>query len=480
MAGSCGPVNLSRARLNDRHRLGKLMAMDARSRPILRSVESIVVTDQHHGRVLVLRDTQGVTDAHAVIPPMLVPIVTRFTGSATCTEIARECSRELGSTVPTAVVVRLAEELERGLYLESPAFHVARARVEREFAEASVRPPSHAGGAYHRQAHALERYIDQECLAHSDAAAREGMPKGKWVDASAAGAGDRLSDGGQDGDLSRNGAAARSPTADGHRRMVGLVAPHIDPWRGAVGYGHAYGAMRDALPACVDTFVVLGTSHAPMREPFALCRKGFDTPFGLAPADTDAIDSLAACAAGFDPYADQFNHKREHSLEFQVVFLKHLLKQRDFRIVPVLAGLGLQQSTGVDPDADPRVTRFLDGMRALVESRAGRIVVVAGADLAHVGPRFGDEVAYGHEQRAHLGHADRASLDRATSLDAKGFWAHVAGDLESRRVCGLAPIWSLLSVLKPTAATGRVLHYEQTVDKTDGSNVSHAAVGFYA
>jgi hypothetical protein len=30
------------------------------------------------------------------------------------------------------------------------------------------------------------------------------------------------------------------------------------------------------------------------------------------------------------------------------------------------------------------------------------------------------------------------------------------------------------------ATTGRVLHYEQTVDGEDGSIVSHAAVGFYA
>lgn len=454
------------------------MAMDARSRPILRSVESIVVTDPQHGRVLVLRDTQGVADEHAVIPLLLVPIVTRFTGNATCAEIARDCSRELGSTVPTAVVVRLADELERALYLEGPTFHAARARVEHEFAEASIRPPSHAGGAYHRQARALERYIDEECLAHSNGSATQARATRKSRNRESAEAG--TEDGAVDANPSGDGSSATRPTSSRRRRMVGLVAPHIDPWRGAVGYGHAYGAMRDTMPAAVDTFIVLGTSHAPMREPFALCRKAFDTPFGLVPADSEAIDSLAASAAGFDPYADQFNHKREHSLEFQVVFLKHLFKDRDFRIVPVLAGLGAHQSTGLNPEGDSRVAGFVDGMRALIESRAGRVVVVAGADLAHVGPRFGDPSAYGREQRALLDEADRASLDRAISLDAAGFWAHVAGDLESRRVCGLAPIWSLLSVLQSTAASGRVLHYEQTVDKIDGSIVSHAAVGFYA
>ena len=230
----------------------------------------------------------------------------------------------------------------------------------------------------------------------------------------------------------------------------------------------------------MDTFVLFGTSHAPMREPFALCRKSFDTPLGAALADEAGIDALAAEAVGFDPYADQFNHKREHSLEFQVIFLKHLMNGRPFRIIPVLAGLGAAQATGTNPDEDGRVGRFMDAVRELVESRPGRVVVVAGADLAHVGPRFGDAEAYGGKERGALERADRTSLEHAASLDAGGFWSHVAGDLESRRVCGLAPIWSLLRTVGGSGARGRVLHYEQTVDGEDGSIVSHAAVGFYA
>jgi len=390
--------------------------------------------------VLLLRDTQGVTDAQAEVPPPLVPIVTRFTGRATCEQIAQEASGELGVDVPVEVVVRLAGELERCLFLEGPTLQAARARVEREFAEARVRAASHAGGAYHAERRALERYVD-DCLAKANGAGAQ--------------------------------AARGSP-------MIALVAPHIDPWRGAVGYGHAYSALAAALPADADTFVLFGTSHAPMREPFALCRKAFDTPFGAVEADEASVDALAAQADGFDPYADQFNHKREHSLEFQVIFLKHLLQRRPFRIVPVLAGLGAHQMTGEDPARDTRVARFLGGVRQLVESRPGRVVVVAGADLAHVGPRFGDDRPYDETQRSALERADRASLEHATLLDARGFWSHVAADLNERRVCGLAPIWSLLQALSSSCAQGRLLHYEQTVDDGDGSVVSHAAMGFYS
>src|ERR1019366_5029376 len=112
---------------------------------------------------------------------------------------------------------------------------------------------------------------------------------------------------------------------------------------------------------------------------------------------------------------------------------KHLLKDRPFRIVPVLAGLGAQQSSGENPDGDPRIATFMDGVRDLVDSRPGRVVVVAGADLAHVGPRFGDAQPYGEEERAALEKADRASLEHAVSLDAGGVWAHAIAGLEERR-----------------------------------------------
>jgi hypothetical protein len=408
------------------------------SRPALRPVESIVVPDATHGRLLVLRDTKGVTDAHAAIPPQLVPIVARFEGALTCEQIARDASRDLGEEVPVELVVKLADELERALFLDGPRYREALARIEHDFASAAVRPASHAGGAYSDDAEELRRYLDERCL----------------------------------------DAAKPKTHAKREGRLVGLVAPHIDPWRGAVGYGHAYGAMKRALSdQDVDTFILLGTSHAPMRRPFALCRKGFATPLGTLAPDVAAIDALAD-AAVFDAYADQFNHKKEHSLEFQVVFLQHLVGKRDVKIVPVLAGLGEHQARATDPSGDSAVEAFLGALRSVVDSRGGRAVLVAGADLAHIGPRFGDERP--DESRLQELHAtDRASLGHAVAADARAFWEHVAGDLATRRVCGLAPIYSLLRAL-PQGARGDVLHYEQTVDKDDGSVVSHAAMGYFA
>jgi AmmeMemoRadiSam system protein B len=413
----------------------------ASSRPRLRPVETIIVPDRRFGRALVLRDTQGIATAHAVLPAAFVPIVARFTGHATCDAIAREVTVEAREDVPVELVVKIATDLEEALLCDGAPFKKARAAVERAFGEAAVRPASHAGGAYHAEPAKLARYIEHDCF----------------------------------GAAKKNGAGARA--GSGPSRLVALVAPHIDPWRGARCYGEAYGVLAAALPPDVDTFVLFGTSHAPMHEPFALCRKAFDTPFGPVEADLDAIDRIAN-ACDFDPYADQLNHKREHSLEFQVVFLRHLLGTRRARIVPVLAGLGEQQSTGVSPSKAAAVERFLDVVARVVDDR--RAVVVAGADLAHVGPRFGDPHALGEEERRALAATDRESLARAVRGDAEAFWEHVSSDLDTRRVCGLAPIYALLRTVGAAArATGRVGHYEQTVDPDEGSIVSHAALGFY-
>lgn len=386
-----------------------------------------------------LRDTQGVARSHAVLPMELVPIVARFTGGLTCDDIAEQVSKETGEAVSVEVVVRLATELEEGLFIDGAPYRRERARIEREFADAEVRPASHAGGAYHGDATKLADYIRDECIG-------------------------------------KTGATSAPSKANGAGALVGLIAPHIDPWRGARCYGEAYGPLKQELPADVDTFILFGTSHAPMREPFALCRKAFDTPLGRMEADKPSIDAIAA-ACDFDPYADQFNHRREHSLEFQAVFLRHLLGRRKARIIPILAGLNEQQTTGDSPSRASAVERFLDAVRKIVDTK--RAVIIAGADLAHVGPRFGDARPFDAQKRTELDATDRESLDHATRGDAEGFWAHVAGDLDTRRVCGLAPIYSLLRTVA-SGARGHVRHYEQNVDPDEGSIVSHAAVGFYA
>lgn len=408
--------------------------------PRLRPVETTFVRDRVRGQVLVLRDTEGIAPGVIVIPAELAPIVLRLDGASTPAQIAAEASRATGRSVGAALVRQLVAELDGASMLETPRFHARRGEVHRAFAAATVRRAAHAGGAYHGEAGELVRYIEDECLARAPARGAEASPRAT---------------------------------------MVGLCAPHMDLWRAAVGYGHAYRALREALDDRVDTIVLLGTSHAPMRRPFAVCAKAFDTPLGALAPDGEAIAELSR-SSRFDVREDEHLHQSEHSLEFQAVFLRHLIGERaaGARIVPVLCGLGDAPATRRDPALDADGESFVTALAALVERRAGRVLVVAGADLAHVGPRFGDPRPLDERGRERLEQRDAETIELAVERDAPGFFHQVAADLDTRRVCGLGPIYTLLRVLPE--ARGERLHYDQHIDPDEGSIVSHAALGYYA
>ncbi len=409
--------------------------------PKLRQLECVYVPAEGGGRALMLRDTEGIAPSPVVFSTKFAPILARFDGVRSVETIAAEATLATGRTVEASLVADLAAELDAAGMLDSPAFRVRRSAVVAAFRAAEVRPAHHAGGAYPGEATALRRYIEDECL-------------------------------------------ARAPARKAASALVGLTAPHMDLWRAAAGYGHAYRALAEALPDGVDTVILLGTSHALMRRPFAVCAKAFATPLGALEPDREACAALGK-ASRFDVRADEYLHKGEHSLEFQAVFLRHAIDARfagkrapEPRIVPILCGLGDAQSSGRDPALDADAESFVAALGELVERRGGRVLVVAGADLAHVGPRFGDAAPLDDRGRERLARRDAESIALAVDRDASGFFTQVQSDLDTRRVCGLGPIYTMLRVLPATK--GARLHYAQHVDPDEGSIVSHASLAYYA
>jgi AmmeMemoRadiSam system protein B len=220
-----------------------------------------------------------------------------------------------------------------------------------------------------------------------------------------------------------------------------LIAPHIDLERGLVTYARAYGVLRDL--GKVDRFVVLGTSHGPMTQLLAPTRKDYETPLGPARTDREAIDRVAS-VLGEDAFDDEFSHKNEHSIEFQTIFLK--LIHPEAEIVPLLCGsLRASVDDDTDPAGNPEVERAAEAVRAAIDD-GKKTVVVAAADLAHVGPRFGGP-KLSHELLSETEAGDRRALDFAAARDAAGWYRAVTEGGDPRNTCGLAPIYWLLRAL---------------------------------
>lgn len=259
------------------------------------------------------------------------------------------------------------------------------------------------------------------------------------------------------------GAVGEIPAAE----PVGcLVAPHIDFERGGPAYAAAYGALRAAAPAPA-TAIVFGVAHHGGEAPFTLTHKDFETPLGVVPTDTALIERLAAACRGFDPFANEILHRTEHSIEFQIVMLRHLFGEA-LTIVPILCG-GM-----FEPGADglvvpaPEATAFLDCCRDIVREMKPAITVIAGADLAHVGRRFGDDCDVTEDMTARIEIRDRADLACVCAGDPDAFHASIMSDANARRVCGHGCIYAALRAVEGSVSPGEVFHYLCAPDPVGG------------
>jgi AmmeMemoRadiSam system protein B len=391
-------------------------------KPKLRGVEVFPV--QHEGeRLIGLRDPGGYTSSVILLPLALREIVGRFDGRHSFDDIRRAVSARLGEAVTCERIEDLATALDEHGFLDSERFAERRLAIEAAFHAAAVRPASHAGGAYPGEADELR-------------AALEGFfarPAGP-------------------GPIDR--------AASGHP-VVGLIAPHIDFHRGGPAYAWAYRDLAERAQA--DVFVIFGTCHAGMEEPFALTRKDFDTPFGPVAVDQDFVEALTR-RTPLDCFAAELAHRNEHSIEFQTVFLRHLFGgRRDIRIVPVLTSFAHEaMMTGESPEDDPRVRGFLDALTETAAASRRRVAWIAGADLAHVGPRFGDAEPLDAAAMKRVESEDLEMLRAVEAGSAEWFFASVAADHDRRRICGLSPIYTLLRVLG--GRTGMLKHYGHTPD----------------
>ena len=382
--------------------------------PRLRSIEAFPV-EQDGERYLALRDPAGYTAAVVMLPLGLLDVLALFDGKHDVGQIQAAVEREHGEPVRREHIERLIGALDEHGFLESPAFGARREAMDRAFLAAASRPAGHAGSAYPDDPGRLRATMD-----------------GFFAPPAGPGAVEAFRGGG----------------------ISGLVAPHIDFHRGGPAYAWAYRDLAERGDA--DLFVVLGTCHAGMKDPFALTGKDYDTPLGPARVDRDFVQALAGRARQ-DCFGSELAHRNEHSIEFQAVFLQYLYGgRREITIVPVLTSFVHEAlARGVGPEEDARVPAFLDALRDTVAASGRRATFIAGADLAHMGPRFGDPSPVSPAGLTAIDREDRQMLAAVEAGDAATFFESARQDGDRRRICGLSPIYILLRMLDGRRGTLR-------------------------
>ncbi len=252
--------------------------------------------------------------------------------------------------------------------------------------------------------------------------------------------------------------------------LKALISPHIDLEIGKKIYTAAYTVLRGLSPKKIFLF---GTGHSLHDNYISLTEKDYETPLGIARTDKDIVRKLKSASISVSAPND-FDHRNEHSIEFQVLFLQYLFGEA-FEIVPVLYGSFSDVLAEYSrPMQIPGLNIFLEALREILAELSFDALCVAGVDFSHIGPKFGHMESSGaliQEARAH----DKGLIETICSGDVKGFWEETQRVKGYYNVCGFSALSCLLEVLPQVK--GQLLGYDFWEEAPTQSAVSFAAIG---
>jgi AmmeMemoRadiSam system protein B len=392
--------------------------------PALRGDIQLVPGIVQGRQVVAVQDRLGLSSHKGVLSAEILTLLPLFDGTHSPRDLQVALMRQQGNRlVMQSEVEHLIQQLDELYLLQTERYHEQKDLLRRQFAALPNRPASLAGSAYPADGEALRIMMQQ------------------------------LFTGAPEGDILRDPVRA-------------IVAPHIDLSAGQEIYVKAYAAIRDVSPSRA---LILGTGHGIEAGFFSLTTKDYETPLGRLSTDRHAAQELRQ-AGGTAVEPDDFAHRLEHSVEFQLLFLQHLIAQ-PFEVIPILVGsFGERLAHVTRPRDIPDVARFLDALGHYVNEET---LIVAGVDFSHVGPKFGHPHAassYESEFREHDGRLLEA-LCRGSIAE---FWAEGQRVEDRYHVCGFSALACLLEVLPN--AQGTVLGYDVRYEAPTRSAVSFAAV----
>ena len=386
---------------------------------------------QHEGQQLVLiRDHLGLVQEGKAVALPLYQFMVLLDGSRTMRDLQMELMRQKGGVlVGMDEVEGLLADLEASYVLETEVFKEARDQIIANFVSERVRPCSHCGRSYPADPSELKDMLD-EIL------------------------------------------ASQAPVPEPTGKIKALVSPHIDLSVGRKVYSSAYQMLKHITPSRV---VVLGVGHNLANDLFSLSDKDFETPLGIVEAERSIIQELQQ-VGGDIISANDFAHRSEHSIEFQLIFLQHLLGGDSFTIIPILCGFAQSCLPQYSREAYlGKTASFLDLLGQILQDPENETLLVAGIDFSHVGPKFGHEMPAEYLKGRSEAH-DKRLLEHLSALDPDPFWEESKKVEDQFNVCGFSALACLQEILPP--CKGQILGYERWHEEPTRSAVSFAAVVF--
>lgn len=253
--------------------------------------------------------------------------------------------------------------------------------------------------------------------------------------------------------LSKHGVGRKpAVSAEGPRKMVGLVVPHAGyAYSGPVASHAYYEIAGDGVP---ETFVLLGPTHSSRFPGYSAMIDGvWKMPLGEVSVDSDLAKEIVQSSSFIDINPEA--HDNEHSIEVQLPFLQYVYGDQ-FRIVPIAVGYS---DHAMIMDAGRAIAKAISGMER-------DSVVVATTDLTHYGSAYGyTPVGMSPFTKVYewIQDVDRSIIDLIVALDASALLKTVTE--KGYTMCGATPVATMLIAARALGAkSGKLLKYTTSYD----------------
>lgn len=392
-------------------------------------------------RMFCLRDPWLYQEETLLVPEPTFFVMSLLDGTHATLDIQAEYMRRYGDLLFQDQIREIIQFLDDRLLLQNERFENYRKKVDEDFLKSPVRRCVLAGKGYQGDPEKLAHQLSSYFMA----------PEGPGQLPARS-----------EGEVREKGS------------LAGAILPHIDYGRGGPCY--AWGLKEVAELSRARTFVILGTLHGEGKGPYILTKKAYLTPWGALEPDLDFI-TLLERECGYDPFSEEVAHRSEHSLELPLVFLRYVFQdQLPVRVVPILcASFQDLMERELSPREDPLILGFTEALKKALVDWGEEACLLASADLAHMGPRFGGAHPLGEGDRALISYRDRELIGFMESLDGEGFYWEIQRERNQRNICGVSAIYTFLATIE--ARSGKLLRYQQWPDPQ--GIVTFAALGFY-
>ncbi len=379
--------------------------------------------------LILLRDPGGYSTEEIVLPSEAQFLLFLFSGSESIAGLCEKIREETGEEPETDILLQLVQALDRYYFLENARFSQRMKEVDTEYAALDVRDAAHAGNSYPSDPEELTDFLHD--LFEADGTDTEDAPP------------------------------------------LGVIAPHIDLQIGPQVYVPAF---RQLSRAEFDTVVVLGTSHYSYEDLFLLTEKDFRTPLGTMPTDREFVRALRKHSGDVFTHRD-IAHRREHSIEFPVLFLQHLFGNDTIRILPVLCTSFEEFLVeGTRASADEKYDAFIQGFANAAEELGRRVAFVLSVDWSHFGRKFRHDfdAADVLDTVRESDHQHFAALE---ACDYEQFYELLRTSKNATQIDGFSCITTFFDLMHPKR--GRLLDYQLWHEEERASAVSFASMAFF-